>query len=1137
MAKRATTVFAAAPIVQGRRDGTGTPDILNLSRGSLIAGSLFYANIDDNQGSLTFRITPEWNGNDNLQHDIIEWGSNGIVVSKRTTNALAMGKSFIAWYTPQIDISGWVAGTTYNVCVSWDSKNTLDGTNYIRISINDVHTFGQTTPPSTISNTIAFLGGGMAVSAIIEGLTVYRRVLYDGAYGVNVGNGDEVALIAAGVDPCTVTGSWDVCFCLPTNATPGALVTGTGEAWSHPHGSNLLTRGWLNDRYYGGGQWGVKASTSQFTLNCGSDAGLDNLADNAFTIEGYILTPSSGDSGRIVAKTTGATGWQVVFSGANNEGVNVYVYCATTPAYSWGFTNWGPGTWHNFAFTFDDAGTRLIRIWVDGKEITYGAPQVAGVGAIISDAAENLIFGKAYVGVTSPLSTWGWWRVSNIVRYVANFVPSRTPPALPDANTIAQWNMTEGTGAAVDNAEGTAARDGTITAGVWEPQFYAQGTPIIPYSVIGSTTYRAVVTDAASIQNLHDGAMTAEGWFRIPKNGVQQTLFYKGAYYTNGWGLFVTAAGQLYGFVTCATTYAEVTGGTVDGNWHLYKMTFDDGGDRKIRIYIDDVLVVTSAAGVGLIISDIGITGIISRDAFGVSGAHGWVRWSNVLRAIAAPPIPRSNPPASDGNTVGLWLANEGAGAVLTDSSAFANNGAMAGTYSWNTSPAMESDSPGARVYAWGYVFGNDAVDEGFKQTWVGLTAGANYVLRALAYSEEGVGQPELIVYDETNAAVIATITGTVASTERAPDLLMCSFELPTIARYGSVADCVSISIIPINTAGTGVVGWQQIELYANLLDNPSFDVGPVANPWIPSGWATVSLVAGDSSQGAVVHGGGLASLQLNAGCNGHGIRIFPALVVGKFYTYGVWAKRAVLDALNDLYDLGLSGLIQASQSIYYFPDSNSTDWKLYSRVFRAILVAGEMKMITWGLAVQNRYIDDAYVILMDDVTLTCTPTSAANSVESGGLRVDGWDTCTQPIPANRMFAIFGWSRVRGILRHDDADVLKFGNATPTVCEWWGDANNYIYIDWSAANTLRLTFRAAGGAVNTGTWVTGGVIAVGTSYLVEIIYTAAQMVLMIDGVVRVTIAAATGFITIPATFYGGSLQAGTQQGDLVLTAP
>ena len=36
----------------------------------------------------------------------------------------------------------FVAGTTYHIVARWDSNNTLDGTNYLCISVNDTHTFG-----------------------------------------------------------------------------------------------------------------------------------------------------------------------------------------------------------------------------------------------------------------------------------------------------------------------------------------------------------------------------------------------------------------------------------------------------------------------------------------------------------------------------------------------------------------------------------------------------------------------------------------------------------------------------------------------------------------------------------------------------------------------------------------------------------------------------------------------------------------------------------------------------------------------------------------------------------------------------------------------------------------------------------
>ena len=51
MAKRATGVFAASPIVQGHWDGTGTPDVLSFLRGAQVSGH-WYANFDAYQGSV-----------------------------------------------------------------------------------------------------------------------------------------------------------------------------------------------------------------------------------------------------------------------------------------------------------------------------------------------------------------------------------------------------------------------------------------------------------------------------------------------------------------------------------------------------------------------------------------------------------------------------------------------------------------------------------------------------------------------------------------------------------------------------------------------------------------------------------------------------------------------------------------------------------------------------------------------------------------------------------------------------------------------------------------------------------------------------------------------------------------------------
>jgi len=242
MAKRNSAgPFAAGPIVQGKMDGSGTSDLLSNTRGNNIAGN-YYQNLDGDQGSIVFWITPEWNGNDGIRH--LFYGSDSFGVFKHTDNKLYFRGNWDLTYG--IDISNWTAGTTYNVVARWDVRNKIDGTNYISLSVNDGHSFGAmglgSVAPAGTSG-IGSNGSTNPANAIIEGLTIYRRVLFDGTYGTDMGNGDEINQIyngGTGKDPTLVTGSWDVVFALPTNGSIGALATGTGNAWSMPHTSNLL---------------------------------------------------------------------------------------------------------------------------------------------------------------------------------------------------------------------------------------------------------------------------------------------------------------------------------------------------------------------------------------------------------------------------------------------------------------------------------------------------------------------------------------------------------------------------------------------------------------------------------------------------------------------------------------------------------------------------------------------------------------------------------------------------------------------------------------------------------------------------------------------------------------------------------
>lgn len=207
---------------------------------------------------------------------------------------------------------------------------------------------------------------------------------------------------------------------------------------------------------------GFPLSTS--IVNCGSDASLDDLHAAAFTAEAWVYATAATSFGTILGKPSGAAvGWFLAYGSI--FGFQAYVYCAVTDAYTYvGLTNSPRDQWVHVAMTWDNAADRIIRMFINGNPFGTVVP---GSGAISSDAANNLNIGNDS-GVTHSFYGYiGWARISNYVRYSGVFQP---PPRciIPqvDAGTLGLW-IHEGQGTAIDNIEGTAARDGTATNCTW----------------------------------------------------------------------------------------------------------------------------------------------------------------------------------------------------------------------------------------------------------------------------------------------------------------------------------------------------------------------------------------------------------------------------------------------------------------------------------------------------------------------------------------------------------------------------------------------------------------------------------------------------------------------------------------------
>jgi len=210
--------------------------------------------------------------------------------------------------------------------------------------------------------------------------------------------------------------------------------------------------------------WSVVYNGTSTVIIGAEEASINNLSDNALTVESWVkISPLTNTGCGIISKYFGtAGGFQFRLSSA----LKLYsiVYCATTSA---SVTNSSivvaDNKWHHVAMTWDDAGDRKIRTWIDGVQDGISS---AGDGAIGADTPSDLYIGSQPAGNIEILGNMGWCRVSNSVRYTTTFVP---PPRIiyptVDANTVRLFKLNEGTGTTIidysANAQNAALSNGT----------------------------------------------------------------------------------------------------------------------------------------------------------------------------------------------------------------------------------------------------------------------------------------------------------------------------------------------------------------------------------------------------------------------------------------------------------------------------------------------------------------------------------------------------------------------------------------------------------------------------------------------------------------------------------------------------
>lgn len=214
----------------------------------------------------------------------------------------------------------------------------------------------------------------------------------------------------------------------------------------------------------------------------------------AVTVEAYVKFDTlSGARGVITKNGATAQDWtlylnssgQLAFWIKNNSGV------AQTALYTAGLST---GVWYHVAGVFNGS---VVRVFVNG--VAGGTvPSLTGTVTTSTQAVEM----ARNSGAEWLDGQIAWARISNSARYTTNFNVMRLP-AKKDANTIAQWNFTEGSGTKLDNIQGTATYDGTITGAAW-----LTDTPW-PHTIIDSFHVFEVLVDGTDY------------WANIARNSIR----------------------------------------------------------------------------------------------------------------------------------------------------------------------------------------------------------------------------------------------------------------------------------------------------------------------------------------------------------------------------------------------------------------------------------------------------------------------------------------------------------------------------------------------------------------------------------------------------------------------------------------
>ena len=146
-----TPAFDYRPSISGMNElVVGENDSTIMGVGTLIYGEDYY-NFNAYQGTIYGWTKPDWSGDDDKEHYLLDVqnGDDRLSLRKTTTDNQMQFRITDGTTTSVASVSSVTItqGTRYWFFGRWDTSNTIDGTNYLKLTVNNTSSGSTTVPP------------------------------------------------------------------------------------------------------------------------------------------------------------------------------------------------------------------------------------------------------------------------------------------------------------------------------------------------------------------------------------------------------------------------------------------------------------------------------------------------------------------------------------------------------------------------------------------------------------------------------------------------------------------------------------------------------------------------------------------------------------------------------------------------------------------------------------------------------------------------------------------------------------------------------------------------------------------------------------------------------------------------------